>query len=84
MVEIRGRLIPILMQQDPSPQGIRGSLLPAVLQEICRMAQCVQGMATAWSCHIGRSSLFGSYSEHFELPCTLGMECGALLFLATY
>jgi len=50
MMEIEGGLIPIFMQQDPSPQGICGSLLPAMLQEICcRMAQCIQGMMTAWS-----------------------------------
>ncbi len=80
VVEIVGELIPILMQQDPSPQSNCGSLLPAMLQEICcRMAQCIQGMMTAWSCNIGRSSLAGSYPEHSELPCTLGMECGAIV-----
>ena len=68
------------MQQDFSPQGIRGSLLPVVLQETCcRLAQCIQGMTTAWSCHIGRSSLAGSYPEHSELPCTLGIKCGAIV-----
>jgi len=42
VVEIVGGLIPILMQQDPSPQGICGSLLAAMLQEICcRTAQCI-------------------------------------------
>ncbi len=41
VMEIEGGLIPIIMQQDPSPQGICASLLPAILQEICcRMAQC--------------------------------------------
>ena len=34
---------------------------------------------TGWSCHIGRSSLAGPYPEHSELPCTLGMECGAIV-----
>jgi len=66
------------MQQDPSPQGVCGSLLLAMLQEsCCRMAQLIQGMMTAWSFHICRSSPAGSYSEHPELPCTLGMEGGA-------
>jgi len=34
VVEIVGGLIPILMQQDPSPQSNCGSLLPSMLQEI--------------------------------------------------
>ena len=81
MMEIQGGQIPILMQQDPSQQGICGSLLPAMLQESCRrMAQCIPGMMTAWSCHIGRSSPAGSYPEHPELPCTLGVEGGLLAF----
>ncbi len=76
-MNIIGGLIPILMQQDPSPQGICGSLLPAMLQEsCCHMAQFSQGM-TAWS-YTGRSSLAGAYPEHSELPCTLGMEGGAV------
>ncbi len=80
MMEIEGGLIPILTQQDPSPRGICGSLLLAMLQEICCCtAQCIQGMMTAWSCHIGRSSLAGSCPEHSELPCTLGKECGAIV-----
>ena len=80
VMEMIGGLIPILMQQDPSPQGICGSLVLAMLQEsCCRVAQCIQGMMTAWSCHIGRSSPAGSYPEHPELPCTLGMEGGAIV-----
>ncbi len=72
VVEVVGGLIAILMQQDPSPQGICGLLL-AMLQESCRrMAQLIQGMLTDWSCYIGRASLAGSYPQHPELPCTLG------------
>ena len=45
VVEVVGGLIAILMQQDPSRQGICGSLLLAMLQESCRrMAQLIQGM----------------------------------------
>ncbi len=45
VVEVKGGLIAILMQQDPSRQGICGSLLLAMLQESCRrMAQLIQGM----------------------------------------
>ena len=48
-----------------------------MLQESCRrIAQLIQGMMTAWSCHIGRSSPAGSYPE---LPCTLGMGGGAMV-----
>ncbi len=79
VVEVVGGLIAILMQQDPSPQGICGSLLLAMLQVNCRrMAQLIQGMLTAWSCHIGRASLAGSYPEHPELPCTLCVEGEAI------
>ena len=79
VVEVAGGLIAILMQQDPIPQGICGSLLLAMLQESCRrMAQLIQGMLTAWSCYIGRASFAGSYPEHPELPCTLGVEGEAI------
>ena len=64
-MEIIGELIPVFRQQDVSPQGICGSLLLAMLQEsCCRMAQFIQGKMTAWSCHLGRSNLAGSYPEH--------------------
>jgi len=47
VMEIIGGLIPILMQQGPSRQGICGSLLLAMLQESCRrMAHLIQGMLT--------------------------------------
>ncbi|DBA88195.1 TPA: hypothetical protein ACH3X2_14256 [Trebouxia sp. C0005] len=79
-MEVIGGLIPILMQQDPSPQGICGSLLAAMLKEsCCCIAQCIQGMMTVWSCHIGRSSLASSHPEHPELPCTLSMKGGAIV-----
>ena len=79
-MEVIGGLIPILMQQDPSPQGICGSSLPAMLWgRCCCIAQCIQGMMTFWSCHLGRSSPAGSHPEHPELPCTLSMKGGAIL-----
>ena len=69
LMEVIGGPMPILRQQDPSPQGIHGSLLLAVLQESYRcMAQLIQGMLTAWSCHIGRARPAGSYLEQLSCP----------------
>jgi len=48
VMEVLGGLIPLHVQQNPSPQGICGSLLPAMLQEsCCRIAQFIRGMVTA-------------------------------------